>query len=149
MAKAGIKIFIIHNKKPISEAIHIIRENSIYQNHLQYWQEHLSKKKYKYVSLDDLYKNTRNLIAIKIALEENIVFMDTSKKDREYRSGILYLPKNVSANRKKLAAILTSSYDYLNIIYDIFYDGKTYRAKEKDIMRSEKKFISKRILKLP
>ena len=77
MAKAGIKIFIIHNKKPISEAIHIIRENSIYQNHLQYWQEHLSKKKYKYVSLDDLYKNTRNLIAIKIGLEENIVFMDT------------------------------------------------------------------------
>ena len=149
MAKVGIKIFIIHNNKPISKAIHIIRENSIYQNQLQYWQEHLSKEEYKYVSLDDLYKNSRNLIAIKIALEGNIVFVDISKKDGEYRSGILYLPKNVSKNRKKLAAILTSSYDYLNIIYDIFYDGKTYRAKEKDIIRSEKNFISKRILKLP
>ena len=32
--------------------------------------------------------------------------------------------------------MLTSTYDYLNVIYDIYYDGKSYRAKEKDIVRS-------------
>ena len=46
------------------------------------------------------------------------------------------IPSNISSSRKKLAFMLTSSYDYLNVIYDIYYDGKSYRAKEKDIVRS-------------
>lgn len=135
MEKQDIKIFVIHKEFPIYRAVDILYENPIYYNHLEYWEEHLSKVQYETVSLDDLYQDTRNLIAIKIAMEGNIVFMDTSKRNGSYRSGVICLPSSISSARKKLAAMLTSSYDYLNVIYDIYYDGKSYRAKEKDIVR--------------
>ena len=148
MGIQDIKIFVIHNSKPIYEAIDVLFQNSNYQNHLEYWQEYLSKKTYRTVTLDDLYQNTRNMIAIKIALEGNIVFIDTSKQNEKYRSGIMFLPSNISYTRKKLAMILTSSYDYINIVYDIFYDGITYRAKERSIDRSAKLLnCPKRVLK--
>ncbi len=76
---ANIKIFIIHNTKPLIKAIDIIPQNPNYQNHLEYWEEYLSQKKFETVTVKDLYQNSRNLISIKIALEGNIVFMDTSK----------------------------------------------------------------------
>ena len=136
MQKRDIKIFVIHKKFLIDRTIDILYENPLYHNHLEYWQEHLSKVKYETVSSADLYHGTRNLIAIKIAMEGNIVFMDTSKKRECYRSGVVFLPSNISSSRKKLAFMLTSSYDYLNVIYDIYYDGKSYRAKEKDIVLS-------------
>lgn len=148
MGIQDIKIFVIHNSKPIYEAIDILFRNSNYQNHLEYWQEYLSKKTYRTVNLEDLYQNTRNMIAIKIVLEGNIVFIDTSKQKENYRSGILFLPQNVSYARKKLATILTSSYDYINVVYDIFYDGVTYRAKERPIDKSAKLLnCPKRVLK--
>lgn len=148
MGIQDLKIFVIHNSKPIYEAIDFLFQNSNYQNHLEYWRDHLSKKMYKTVTLDDLYQNTRNMIAIKIVLEGNIVFIDTSKQKENYRSGILFLPQNVSYARKKLATILTSSYDYINVVYDIFYDGVTYRAKERPIDKSAKVLnCPKRVLK--
>ena len=76
---ADIKIFIIHNTKPLIKAIDIIPQNPNYQNHLEYWEKYLSQKKFETVTVKDLYQNSRNLISIKIALEGNIVFMDTSK----------------------------------------------------------------------
>lgn len=137
MAKEGnIKIIIIDNKKSINQAIDIIYENESYRNHLEYWQEHLKTRTYNSVTISDLYSDTRNMIALKIALEDNIVFLDTSKKDSDYRSGIIFLPNACLPIRKKLIAFFTMSYDYLNIIYDIHYDGKTYSAKEKDIDRT-------------
>ena len=136
---ADIKIFIIHNTKPLIKAIDIIPQNPKYQNHLEYWKKYLSQKKFETVTVKDLYQNSRNLISIKIALEGNIVFMDTSKQNSSFRTGILFLPSNVSSLRKQIAARLTSSYDYLNIIYNIFYDGHSYHAKERDVVRPSEK----------
>ena len=65
--------------------------------------------------------------------------MDTSNNNSSYKSGILFLPSNVSLGRKKIAALLTSSYDYLNIVYNIFYDGYSYHAKERDVVRPSEK----------
>lgn len=139
MEKRDIKIFVINNTAPFYRAVDILYDNPRYKNHLEYWREHLSRVNYQNVSEDDLYSDTRNLIALKITMEDNIVFMDTSQNDSNYRSGVLLLPFNVSLGRKKLAALLTSSYDYLNIIYNIYYDGKSYRTKERDIIRSSEK----------
>lgn len=138
MQNQDIKIFVIHKKKLYNRTVDILYENPLYHNHLEYWQEHLSKVKYETVSLADLYHGTRNLIAIKIAMEGNVVFMDISKKREYYRSGVMFLPSSISSSRKKLAFMLTESYDYLNVIYDIYYDGKTYQSKEKDIVRPSK-----------
>lgn len=135
---ADIKIFIIHNTKPLIKAIDIIPQNPNYQNHLEYWEEYLSQKKFETVTVKDLYQNSRNLISIKIALEGNIVFMDTSKQNSSFRTGILFLPSNVSPLRKQIAARLTSSYDYLNILYNIHYNGISYQAEERDIDRTQK-----------
>ena len=123
----GIKIFVIHNTKPLFNAIDIMFQNPNYRNHLEYWKEYLSQKKFKTVTMQDLYQNNRNLISIKIALEGNIVFMDTSKQNSSFRSGILFLPPNVSPIRKRIAARLTFSYNYLCIL-----------AEEKDINRTIK-----------
>lgn len=137
MENRDIKIFVIHNTLPFYKAIDILYVNPRYQNHLEYWREHLSRNDYQSVGEEDLYSDTRNLIALKIALEDNVVFMDTSKKMSSYKSGILFLPSNVSPARKELALFLTSSYHYLNVIYNICYDGKTYHAQERDLVRSE------------
>ena len=64
--------------------------------------------------------------------------MDTSKQNSSFRTGILFLPSNVSSLRKQIAARLTSSYDYLNILYNIHYNGISYQAEEKDIDRTQK-----------
>ncbi len=144
MEKRNVKIFVIDNKRFFYRAIDILYDNPNYKNHLEYWKDHLSRVSYESVSENDLYSDTRNLIALKIAMEDNIVFMDTSKNYSSYKSGILFFPNNVSSNRKKIAELLTSSYDYLNVIYNIYYDGKSYHAKEKDIFRSseEAKILS-------
>ena len=134
----GIKIFVIHNTKPLFSAIDIMFQNPNYRNHLEYWKEYLSQKKFKTVTMQDLYQNNRNLISIKIALEGNIVFMDTSKQNSSFRSGILFLPPNVSPIRKRIAARLTFSYNYLCILSNIQYNGVSYQAEEKDINRTIK-----------
>lgn len=139
MEKRDIKIFVIHNTAPFYRAVDILYSNPRYKNHLEYWREHLSRVNYQNVSEDDLYSDTRNLIALKITMEDNIVFMDTSNNNSNYKSGILFLPSNVSPVRKKMAALLTSSYDYLNIVYNIFYDGYSYHAKERDVVRPSEK----------
>lgn len=135
MGKQSVKIFVLPNTAPLYRSVDILYDNPSYKNHLEYWKDHLSRVSYQNVSEDDLYSDTRNLIALKITMEDNIVFMDTSKNNSSYKSGVLFLPFNVVPRRKKLAALLTRSYDYLNIIYNIYYDGKSYHAKERDIIR--------------
>ena len=135
MPKSVPKIIIINNEKPIREAIDIIWENEEYQNHLQYWEEYLKRKTFDGVSIDDIYSNTRNIIGVKIALEGNFVFIDTSRKFRNYKSGIIFLPDNAKTPRQKLLELFTFDYQYLNIISDIKIIDGSLQAKEKDIIR--------------
>lgn len=135
MPRSVPKIIIINNEKPIREAIDIIWENEEYQNHLQYWEEYLKRKTFDGVSIDDIYSNTRNIIGVKIALEGNFVFIDTSRKFRNYKSGIIFLPDNTKTPRQKLLELFTFDYQYLNIISDIKIIDGSLQAKEKDIIR--------------
>ena len=42
--------------------------------------------------------SARNLIGLKISLEGNLVFIDTSKPQRSYKTGIIFLPENVKVS---------------------------------------------------
>lgn len=129
------KIIVINNDLPIRQAIDFIWETDKFQNHLQYWEAYLRKKQFQTVSSKDVYSQTRNLIGLRICLEGNIVFMDTSSSYGNDRAGMIYLPTNCKASRKKLISLLTSEYQQLSIFYDIKQCGSSIHCKEKEIIR--------------
>ena len=143
----NFKIIVINNDKPIRKSIDFIFEDSSYSNHFDYWNDYLANKKFRTVDQDSVYSDTRDIIGIKICLEGNIVFIDTSNPNSSYKNGLVYLPQNVKDTRKKLIKFLTSDYDYLTVVSDIEYqDGRPvgkYNNITRDKSYSKKKIITR------
>lgn len=145
--KQKFKIIVINNSCPIRKSIDYVMENDNYNNHFDYWKEYLTGKHFETVNQDSIYSDTRDIIGIKICLEGNIVFIDTSNPKSNYKSGLVYLPQNVKSTRKKLMKFLTSDYDYLTVISDIKYKNGRPIGKYNDIQRdkgySKKKLVTR------
>lgn len=122
MAKKFPKIIVINNELPIKESTTIIYQNDHYQNHLEYYQELLKKKKFLSISEEEILTATRNLLGAKICLEGNIVLIDISKNYSTEKIGFLLLPANVSLAKRKLLEEYLPLYDVIIKVSDLKYD---------------------------
>lgn len=143
--KKEFKIIIINNEKPIRKSIDFIYKNDNFNNHLEYWDEYLKNKEFNSVKRDDIYSEDRNTIGLKICMEGNIVFIDTSVSYNDYKSGIIFLPDNVKSSRKKLIYLLTAKYDYLSVIFDIENENGLIHGKQEDIFKKSNEVPKKKV----